>query len=60
MQTTVYYVGIAAGSLAGGLILESTGAGALSWATSLFTATALAIAAARRHAFPATRPARTN
>jgi predicted MFS family arabinose efflux permease len=56
MQTTVYNIGIAAGSLAGGLILQRAGAGALPWATSLLSAAALAtVAAARRHAFPADR-----
>jgi predicted MFS family arabinose efflux permease len=56
MQTTVYNVGIAAGSLAGGLILQRAGAGALPWATSALSAAALAtVAAARRRAFPADR-----
>jgi len=56
MQTTVYNIGIAAGSLAGGLILQSAGAGALPWAASLLAATALAaVAMARHHAFPAGR-----
>ncbi|WP_405984749.1 MFS transporter [Streptomyces sp. NBC_00872] len=56
MQTTVYNAGIAAGSLAGGVVLESagTGAGALPWTTLPLIAVALAtVAAARRHAFPA-------
>ncbi|HEY5987026.1 MAG TPA: MFS transporter [Streptosporangiaceae bacterium] len=57
MQTTVYNVGIAAGSLVGGLILGGRGAGTLPWATSLLIAAALAaVVAARRHAFPASRP----
>jgi predicted MFS family arabinose efflux permease len=57
IQTTVYNLGIAAGSLAGGLLLQSAGAGALPWAAFLLATTALAtIIAARRHAFPATRP----
>jgi len=61
MQTTVYNIGIAAGSLAGGVILDHTGAAALPWATALLTTVALAIvAAARRHSFPATRPAHKN
>ena len=56
MQTTVYNVGIATGSLAGGLILQRAGAGALPWATSALSAAALAtVAAARRRAFPADR-----
>ncbi|MEV7683007.1 MFS transporter [Streptomyces sp. NPDC088341] len=56
MQTTVYNAGIAAGSLAGGVVLESagTGAGALPWTTLPLIAVALTtVAAARRHAFPA-------
>jgi predicted MFS family arabinose efflux permease len=56
MQTTVYNIGIAAGSLAGGLILQRAGAGTLPWATSLLSAAALAaVATMRRHAFPAGR-----
>jgi predicted MFS family arabinose efflux permease len=58
MQTTVYNMGIATGSLVGGLILAraGAGAGALPWATTLLIAAALATAAtARRHAFPADR-----
>ena len=56
IQTTVYNIGIAAGSLAGGLILQRAGAGALPWATSLLSAAALAtVAAARHRAFPADR-----
>ncbi len=59
MQTTVYNVGIAAGSLAGGLILDSAGAAALPWAASILITAALAtIATARRHAFPASRSTR--
>ena len=46
MQTTGYNIGIAAGCLAGGLILDGTGAGALLWAAALPTTAALAIAAA--------------
>jgi predicted MFS family arabinose efflux permease len=56
MQTTVYNIGIATGSLVGGLILARAGTGALPWATTLLSAAALATAAtARRHAFPADR-----
>jgi predicted MFS family arabinose efflux permease len=56
MQTTVYNIGIAAGSLAGGLILQRAGAGALPWTASALSAAALAaVAAARRQAFPADR-----
>jgi predicted MFS family arabinose efflux permease len=59
MQTTVYNLGIAAGSLAGGLILESAGAGVLPWAAFFLAAAALVtVIAARRHAFPAHRPTR--
>jgi len=53
LQTTVYNVGIAAGSLAGGLVLGGTGAAALPWVTLAFTVAALGtVATARRHAFP--------
>jgi predicted MFS family arabinose efflux permease len=56
LQTTVYNVGIAAGSLTGGLILDRAGACVLPWATSVLAATAaVTVAAARRHAFPAAR-----
>ncbi|MEQ4716945.1 MFS transporter [Nonomuraea sp. B19D2] len=56
MQTTVYNAGIAAGSLAGGVVLEGAGAGALPWTSLPLVAAALAIVvAARRHAFPARR-----
>ena len=53
LQTTVYNVGIAAGSLAGGLVLGGAGAAALPWVTLAFTVAALGAAAtARRRAFP--------
>ncbi|MGW4960678.1 MFS transporter [Nonomuraea sp. NPDC004186] len=56
MQTTVYNAGIAAGSLAGGLVLEGAGAGALPWTSLPLVAVALAVVvAARRRAFPARR-----
>jgi predicted MFS family arabinose efflux permease len=56
MQTTVYNVGIAAGSLTGGLVLEATGPGGLPRATSVLITAALAVVcAARRHAFPVSR-----
>jgi predicted MFS family arabinose efflux permease len=56
MQTTVYNVGIAAGSVVGGLILDRAGPGALPWVTSLLAAAAaVTVAAGRRHAFPASR-----
>jgi len=57
MQTTVYNAGIAAGSLAGGIILDRAGAGALPWTALPLVAAALAtVTAARRHAFPTHRP----
>ena len=56
LQTTVYNVGIAAGSLAGGLVLGGTGAAALPWVTLAFTAAALStVAISRRVAFPVDR-----
>ena len=56
LQTTVYNVGIAAGSLAGGLVLGGAGAGALPWVTLVFTVAALGtVGAARRNAFPPER-----
>ena len=58
MQTTGYNIGIAAGRLADGPILDGTGAGALLWAAALPTTAALAIAAAaRRPGVPGTRTA---
>lgn len=48
LQTTVYNVGIAAGSLIGGLVLQGSGAAALPWAGSALIAAALAIVAYRR------------
>jgi predicted MFS family arabinose efflux permease len=57
MQTTVYNAGIAAGSLAGGIVLERAGAGALPWTALPLIAAALAtVTAARRHAVPTHRP----
>jgi len=56
LQTTVYNVGIAAGSLAGGLVLGGTGVAALPWVTLVFTVAALGtVGAARRNAFPVVR-----
>ncbi|SEM26321.1 MFS transporter [Nonomuraea pusilla] len=56
MQTTVYNLGIAAGSFTGGLVLEGAGAAALPWTGLPLAAAALAVAAvSRRHAFPARR-----
>jgi predicted MFS family arabinose efflux permease len=57
MQTTVYNAGIAAGSLAGGIVLERASAGALPWAAlPLIVAALVTVTAARRHAFPTHRP----
>jgi len=59
MLTTVYNVGIAAGSLAGGLILGSAGAADLPGAAFLLVAAALAtVITARCRAFPGRRPDR--
>ncbi|MEU8245713.1 MFS transporter [Nonomuraea sp. NPDC048916] len=58
LQTTVYNAGIAAGSLTGGVVLETAGAGALPWtALPLVAAALVAVTAARRHAFPSPSPA---
>jgi predicted MFS family arabinose efflux permease len=53
MQTTVYNVGIATGSLAGGLVLDRSGPGALPWVTIVLVAVALTTVVGRRNAFPA-------
>jgi predicted MFS family arabinose efflux permease len=56
LQTTVYNVGIAAGSLAGGLVLGGAGAAGLPWVTLSFAVAALGtVATARRRAFPRER-----
>ncbi len=56
MQTTVYNVGIAAGALAGGLVLAGVGPGGLPWLSLMLGTAALAtVTAARRCAFPARR-----
>jgi predicted MFS family arabinose efflux permease len=56
LQTTVYNVGIAAGSLTGGFVLSGVGAAALPWVTLAFIAAALStVATARHHAFPRDR-----
>ena len=56
LQTTVYNIGIAAGSLAGGLVLSGAGAAGLPWVTLAFAAAALGtVALAHRDAFPARR-----
>ena len=53
LQTTVYNIGIAAGSAAGGLVLGRAGAAGLPWVTLAFSVAALgAVAVARRAAFP--------
>ncbi len=57
MLATVYNVGIAVGSLAGGVVLDGAGARVLPWTAVPLVAAALAVVAvARRHAFPAHRP----
>jgi predicted MFS family arabinose efflux permease len=53
MQTAVYNVGIAAGSLTGGLVLDRAGPSALPWVTFALVTGALAVTAGRRTAFPA-------
>ncbi|MEU5432391.1 MFS transporter [Streptomyces sp. NPDC020719] len=59
LQATVYNVGIAAGSLTGGVVLENAGAGALPWtALPLVTGAALVVWAARGHGFPVRRQVR--
>ncbi|MFD0690120.1 MFS transporter [Actinomadura fibrosa] len=56
MQTTVYNMAIAAGSLIGGVLLEGSGSGVLPWTTlPLVTAALAVVVLARRHAFPADR-----
>ncbi|AOR36219.1 MFS transporter [Streptomyces fodineus] len=56
LQTTVYNVGIAAGSLTGGVALDVLGAGALPWTALPPAVLALAtVAAGRRYAFPRLR-----
>lgn len=56
MQATVYNLGIAAGSLSGGIMLERAGAGALPWTALPLIAVALAVVtSARHHGFPARR-----
>ncbi|WP_210592957.1 MFS transporter [Streptomyces sp. GESEQ-35] len=56
LQTTVYNAGIAAGSLTGGVVLESGGAGSLPWtALPLIAAALTVVALGRGHAFPAAR-----
>ncbi|MES9524414.1 MFS transporter [Streptomyces capoamus] len=56
LQTTVYNAGIAAGSLTGGLALDTAGAGALPWTALPPVLLALAtVRAGRRYAFPARR-----
>jgi predicted MFS family arabinose efflux permease len=56
LQTTVYNIGIAAGSATGSLVLGRAGAAGLPWVTLAFSVAALGVvAAARRAAFPAAR-----
>jgi predicted MFS family arabinose efflux permease len=59
MLATVYNVGIAVGSLTGGVVLDGAGARVLPWTALPLVAAALAaVALAHRHAFPANRPGR--
>ena len=61
MQTTVYNTGIAAGALAGGLVLARSGAKDLPWlAMALVTAALGTVMMARRHAFPPGRRRQTD
>lgn len=56
LQTTVYNAGIAAGSLTGGVALDSLGVGALPWTALPAAVLALGtVAAGRRYAFPSVR-----
>ncbi|MEU2620704.1 MFS transporter [Streptomyces sp. NPDC007157] len=56
LQTTVYNTGIAAGSLAGGLVLDRLGAAALPWtALPLVSVALVVVTLGRRHAFPGGR-----
>jgi predicted MFS family arabinose efflux permease len=48
LQTTVYNVGIAAGSLVGGLVLQGAGIPALPWVACVLIAAALAVVSWRR------------
>lgn len=56
MQTTVYNLGIAAGSLVGGLVLEGAGPAALPWTALPLLAAALLTVTTARSAYPAARP----
>jgi predicted MFS family arabinose efflux permease len=58
MQTTMYNAGVAAGSLAGGVVLGAAGTAALPWTALCLVAAALAAAAARHHGIPRRRPTR--
>ncbi|GAA0584754.1 MFS transporter [Streptomyces crystallinus] len=59
LQATVYNVGIAAGSLTGGVVLESAGAGALPWASlPLVIGAVLVVWTARTRGFPVRRGVR--
>src|SRR5262245_38192381 len=51
MQTTVYNVGIAAGSFCGGLVLNGAGPAALPWLTLVVLIMALAVVTAARTSF---------
>ncbi|MFI6318087.1 MFS transporter [Nonomuraea sp. NPDC050556] len=56
MQTTVYNLGIAAGSLVGGLVLEGAGPAALPWTALPLLAAALLTVTTTHSAYPHTRP----
>jgi predicted MFS family arabinose efflux permease len=59
MQTTMYNAGVAAGALAGGVVLGTAGTAALPWTALCLVAAALAAAAAaRHHGIPRRRPTR--
>ncbi|OAR25675.1 hypothetical protein A8W25_08940 [Streptomyces sp. ERV7] len=59
LQATVYNAGIAAGSLAGGVVLENAGAGALPWASlPLVIGAVLVVWTARTRGFPVRRGVR--
>jgi predicted MFS family arabinose efflux permease len=58
LQATVYNIGIAGGSLTGGVALDAAGAPAVPWTALPLVATALVVTVlTRRHAFPRRRHA---
>jgi predicted MFS family arabinose efflux permease len=56
LQTTVYNVGVAGGSLVGGVLLDRSGVGALGWVAAALTGAALLFVALGRSTFPRRRP----